>query len=62
MNAGLVGEQHIGNGTMFVNGMLSMMTPLISELLKIGRGVGLKTDGAPPSEKVQLVTAVPTTC
>src|SRR6476620_2161987 len=62
MKAGLLGEQHIGNGTMFVNGMLSMMTPLISELLRIGRGVGMNVDGAPPSEKMQLVTPVPTTC
>jgi hypothetical protein len=62
MNAGLDGEQHIGNGTMLVNGMLSMMTPLINELLRIGRGVGMNTEGAPPSEKVQVVTAVATTC
>jgi hypothetical protein len=42
--------------------MLSMMTPLINELLRIGRGVGMNTEGAPPSEKVQVVTAVATTC
>jgi hypothetical protein len=60
MNAGLDGEQHIGNGTMLVNGMLSMMTPSISELLRIGRGVGMNVEG--PSPNVQLVTAVPTTC
>jgi hypothetical protein len=62
MKAGLLGEQHIGNGTMFVNGMLSMMTPSTSELLSTGRGVGMKTEGAPPSEKMQFVTAVATTC
>ena len=62
MNAGLDGEQHIGNGTMLVNGMLSMMTPLISELLMTGRGVGMNVEGAPPSEKVQAVTALMATC
>jgi hypothetical protein len=62
MKAGLLGEQHIGNGTMLVNGMLSVITPLMSELLTMGRGVGLNTEGAPPTEKMQVVTAVPATC
>lgn len=62
MNTGLAGEQHIGKGMMFVKGMMSMMTPLISELLKTGRGVGTNVEGAPPSEKVHAVTAVAATC